>query len=273
MQAFGIAVHTKEAQGNEATGANHMLCPLNVEGRPESIKLQIQAKGNGITPIAIHGSQPYEYSDQLNFELEVPVEWRQLRGLWVPHTRQAGRDNVDIILIDESLHFRDIQISLLSRKGRFYIVAQRVYEGWMRIQDDEVRFLPSLPVFAYPGADYRATWKGMGNVLAIMARLVHSILDPMGASLKDPSPATWEPQRVEPLKEWGGGHVLFFNPVTNTGRILGENGVTYHVYGNNLVNVRGNVHMLEPMAPVYFRRGQQEKGQPFISVRSCKPAY
>ncbi|MDO8577268.1 MAG: hypothetical protein Q7R55_00110 [Candidatus Wildermuthbacteria bacterium] len=272
MQAFGIAVLTEERQEEVLDGGGYRGSSLQVVGHPQTIALRVRARGNGVTPIAIYGSQICEYPEQLDFMLRVPVTWKQQGSVWIPNTRERGKDNVDIILVDSGLHFKDVQVSLLSRKGRFYAVAQVVYEGWMRVVENEVRFIPSNPAYAYPGADYLATWKGMGSVLATMTRVIHGILDTMGTSLEDPTPATWEPQEVAARNGWSKGHVLFFNPITNTGRLLGEDGFIYHVYGNDLVDVEGPIHMLEPMTPVYFRPGVQQEGQAFTPVRSCRPA-
>ncbi|MCH7828705.1 hypothetical protein IH982_02430 [Patescibacteria group bacterium] len=273
VDAFGVAVLTKGQQGRVFGGPGYRGCSLSVAGRPDVIDIRVRAKGNGITPIAIYGGQPFEYAEDMEFLLQVPVQWKQQGNVWVPHTRERGKDNVDIILLDSNLRFKDVQVSLLSRKGRFYVVVQEVYAGWIRVVEDEVRFVPSNPIYAYPDADYRETWRGMGNVLATMARVVNGVLDTMGGTpLEEPTPAVWEPKEVPNQDGWKRGHVLFFNPITNTGRLLGEDGITYHLFGNDLVGVQGEVHMVAAMAAVYFRPGEQKEGQGYPPVRSCKPA-
>lgn len=275
MQAFGIAVLTGQQQGPRFGSAEvgYFGCPLRVMGRPESITLRIEDGKNGLTPLAIYDGKPYE-GERLDFQLTVPVSWMEQGSLWIPRTRSRWdeRDFVDILLINTQLHFVDVQVSLLSRKGRFYTMAQRVYDGWMRIVNEEACFIPAHPFYAYPGADYRATWKDKGSVLATMARVVHEILSTIGDGLDKVVAAKWEPREIPVLEGWRRGHVLFFNPITNTGHVLGEDGTIYHVYGNNLVGIEGPIHMLSPMAPVYFRPGKQEEGQAFPSVKSCKPA-
>lgn len=272
MKAFGIAVQTEQAQRNQVLLGKHAaVCSLEVRDRPDSVTLRIGAKGNGVSPIAIQAGIPHEYANDLAYDLTVPVSRKIVNNVWVPHTRVQNQDNVDIIVVDGNLYFEDIQVSLLTRKGRFYIAVQRVYAGWMRIVEDEVHFVPSDSVYAYPGADYRGTWKNMGQVLATMTRVTHAVLETLGGRLPDVASATWQPKEVQKLGGWSRGHLLFFNPITNYGHLLGEDGNKYFVYGNNLVDVRGPVHLLEPMAPVYYRPGQQDEGK-LPSAKSCKPA-
>ncbi len=271
MNAFGIAVLTKERQGGVfSSGRNYVGCQIEMQGRPETITLHIRAKGNGVTPIAVYEAQAPEYPGDLNFTLDVPVTWKDQ----IPHTRLEERDFMNVIMIDGTLRFVDVQISLLSRRGQFYIVAQRVFEGWTRMAaNGEIQFIPGDPVFAYPGANYQAIYRGRSGILATMTRIVDEVLQKMGAGdLDEVTASTWKPQEVPELKGWQTGHTLFFCPITNTGRILGADGVFYHIWGNNLVDVKGPVHMLDPMAPVYFRPGIQNQGQTFMPVRSCKPA-
>lgn len=273
MRAFDVAIFSKQTQGEQiSVGDYAIMCSLEISGHPKAIALRVQAKGDRVSPIAIQEGVPHEYPGQLAFNLTVPVDWRQQDSILIPHTRRDEWDFVNVLLIDPQLHLMDVQVSLLTRKGQFYIMAQLVYEGWMRIaEDDEVQFIPGASAFAYPGANYSDIWKGRGGILATIARVVHDVLDTVGFGLDEVTAAKWEPREVVALDGWKLGHVLFFCPITNTGRILGEDGVLYHVWGNNLVNVEGPVHMLEPMAPVYFRPGVQKKGQAFTPVRSCKP--
>jgi len=275
LNAFGSAVHTQGPQGKQVSlGRYAVMCLLESKGRPGDITLQVRAKGNGVTPIAVYETQPVEYPDQLSFDLKVPVTWTQQGEIWIPHTRHQGeKDFMNVLAIDGNLHVSDVQISLLIRRGPlFCVMVQQVYAGWIRVVDNEVRFIPSDPAYAYPGANYQTTWKGRGGVLATMARVVHGVLETMEAPLEEPTPAVWEPRKVKPLNGWKRGHVLFFCPITNTGHILGEDGRTYFLWGNNLVDMAGPVHMLEPMAPVYFRPGEQKEGQSLPPVKSCKPA-
>lgn len=273
MKALGVIVESECLQGKVIMFPGCAVTELFVRGRPDQIQLRIKSEvRENITPIVIFGSHPYEYAGAADFALTVPVQWREVRGKQVPRTRQPGVDNTDVILMDPSLHFRDIQIGLIARGERFYITAQRVYQGWVRIVKDEIRFVPSLPEHAYPGMDYAQVWKGMGEVLTVMGRIVNEVVQALGAALDIPKSTQWNPPQIPETNGWQRGIVEFFNPITNTGRLLGEDGIEYHIGFNTLNEVKGPVKLLAPMSGIYFRPGHQLEGQRYPPVQSIKVA-
>lgn len=271
MKTLGVVVKTEQRQGELTMFPGCAVTELFVQGRPEAISLQIQSEQReGTTPLVIFGGRPHEYEGSANFTLTVPVRWEEIRGKWTPQTRQRGVDNADVILMDPLLRFRDIQVALVIRNERFYITAQQVYQGWVRVIDGEIRFIPSAPEHAYPGMDYAQTWKGMGEVLASVGRIVDETVKALGAALDIPIPAQWKPSVLPNLNTWERGTVLFFNPITNSGRLLGGDGIEYHVGPNALNGVPGPMKLLAPMSGVYFRLGQPQQGQRYVSVKAIK---
>lgn len=268
MEKFGISVTTPEQSQDELFGTDSWAaCQLHGKGRPDNITLHLDTEEKDVTSLTIHNSQAQE---GCNFDLDVPVAWRndEWRGL-LPYTRERGVDNVDVILVDvTTLHFKHIQVSLLTRKGRFYIMAQRLFQGWVRMKDNNSLFIPSDASHAYPNMDYPELLGEEG--LKAMTGLVRENKITESAM---PSAATWNPPSLTKQNGWQGGWVLFFNPIINGGRILGEDGTEYFIPGNNLVDVDGSIKMLDPMRGVYFRpKKQEEEADELPMARSCKIA-
>ncbi|MEK7510365.1 MAG: hypothetical protein AAB567_02280 [Patescibacteria group bacterium] len=272
MKALRVIVQTKDNQGDLKMAPGCAITELFVEGRPDHIQLRIKSEvRDGITPMVIFGGQPHEYAGEADFTLTIPVRWEEIRGRWIPQTRQRGVDNADCIMMDPALHFRDIQVALVTRQERFFITAQHVFQGWVRMVEGKVRFIPSLPEYAYPGMDYAATWKGMGEFLAVMGRIVEQTVSALGVTLETPKPAQWSPPEIPELNGWQRGVVEFFNPITNTGRLISEDGAEYHIGSNALSEVQGPVKLLAPMKGVYFRPGQPpQENQRYVSVKAIK---
>lgn len=273
MKALGVLVETTHRQGATEMRPGCAVTEVYVEGRPETMELRIKSEvRNGVTPMVIFGSHPHEYPNEADFVLTVPVTWTEQRGRWSPKTRQRGVDNADVILMDPQLHFRDVQVALITRGERLFITAQRIYEGSIRALEGGVNFIPSDPTHAYPGMDYAATWQGMGEVLSVMGRIVDETTKALGVTLDTPEPAKWDPKEIPELNGWKRGTVEFFNPITNTGRLIDGNGIEYHIGSNSLAEVKGPVKLLPPMKGVYFRPGEPQEGQRYVSVKAIKTA-
>jgi len=267
MKAFGVRTETKHRQGSIMMGQGYAWTELFVGKQSPNIRLNIQANGKEIAPLVIFGGKPYESnSTSIGFTLDVPVYW--MGGF--PRTRHPGRDNLDVIFFDPELRFSDIQVGLISRKGRFFLTAQRIFEGWVREESKEgMRFIPSRPEFAYPGMNYQGIWKEMGEVLSVIARITSDIIKALGTPpLLAPEPAKWIPAQMPGQQKWQRGKVLFFNAVTGTGMILGEDEKQYFVHFSKIIKEGEDpVKMLAPMDGVYFRIMTDQ-----FTVRSCKPA-
>ena len=267
MKALGVRIGTKYRQGSIIRGPGYACTELFVKGRPVNIQIHIQANGKGIAPLVIFGGKPHESnSTSIGFTLNVPVNWMDR----VPQTRYPGQDNLDVIFFDSDLGFSDIQVGLVTRKGRFFLTAQRIFEGWVREGSEEgISFIPSRPEFAYPGSNYKGTWQEMGEVLSAIVRITSDVIKVLGAPpLLAPEPAKWIPAQMPEEQRWQRGTVLFFNAITGTGMILGEDEKLHFVHFSKIIEERENpVKMLTPMGGVYFRELAN-----LSMVRSCKPA-
>jgi cold shock CspA family protein len=271
VKALGVKIGTKYRQGSTVMGPGHAYAELLVKGRPFNIPIHIQARSRQeITPLIIFDGKAHQSdSTSIGFTLNVPVKWTE----GVPQTRHPGEDNLDVIFLDSELRVSDIQVGLVTRKGRFFLTAQRVFEGWARERNEgDMCFIPSRPEFAYPGMDYRETWKDMGEVLSVIGGTVSDFARTLGTPLDIPEPAFWKPIYTPAPKGWQCGIIEFFNAISGTGRILGEDGVRYFVHFSNILsdNPREPVRILEPMSSVFFR-SKKLKNTKGPAVRSCKP--
>jgi hypothetical protein len=268
MKALRVRIETKHRQGSITKGPGYAYyTELLVKGQPSNIPIHIQANGKGIAPLVIFGGKPHESdSTSIGFTLNVPVKWAG----GVPQTRHPGKDNLDVIFFDSELRFSDIQVGLVTRKGRFFLTAQKVFEGWVREEiEGSMCFIPSRPEFAYPGMNYKGIWKEMGEVLSVIARVTSDFIKELGDTpFLTPEPAKWIPAQIPEQQKWQRGTVLFFNAITGTGMILGEDEKLYFVHFSSIIEEEGAlVKMLPPMGGVYFR-GMTNPSM----VRSCKPA-
>ena len=266
MRAFNVRVTTKQRQGSLDVIKNTSWTEVFANGRPKEIKVNIQTEGkNGIAPIIIRGETHESEKSSIEFTLPVQVQW--VDG--VPRTRCPGKDNCDVILVDSNLRFTDVQVGLISRRGRFFLTGQKIFEGWIRDTGERIEFIPSAPEFAYPGMDYRQTWTNMGEILGIMGSLVSDL---GRTSLDIPEPAAWKPFSGPAPTNWQVGTVLYFNAISGTGMILDEDQTRYFVHHSKIIlNGDPPVKMLKPMTGVYFRPAKEENTRG-PSVRSCKPA-
>lgn len=236
---------------------------LSVPGKkPGAMSLRVEYEEQaGIVPFAIFESRPHTM--ERGFHLQVPVTWNQ-DG---PFTRRRGKDNVDIILLNpKTRHYADIQASVVVRKGKFLLAAQRLWEGDLAGSSmEELQFIPSSSEFAYPGSDYQSTWRGMADVL----KFVWTILDKDTKQPLVPTAAQWNPPPASQMQGWMSGVVTYFNMVTGTGQILGDDGVLYFVHFSTIESLEP-MRVLVPMSRVYFLSAPPSgKG---LAVSACKPA-
>ncbi len=97
--------------------------------------------------------------------------------------------------------------------------------------------------------------------------------------------AEWTPDKVEGLPEemiaagWKTGVPVFFNVVVNYGFIKADDGNTYFIYGNNIVEddfetpiVKNfGFPVIEPMKGVVFKVGKGQKAGTVQAVNVYQP--
>ncbi len=251
----GVHVSTDYASRRELILSSQGWQEILVTDKSEHIDLRVGVNNQeDVFPFTVSGGKAEYLAGEC--VLSVPVRWDRD----IPLTRQKGVDNIDVILLDEDGPYTDVQIGLITRRGRFYVTIQQVYKGWItrtRVNGaGRVAFelIPTDPIHAYPGCDYANIWRPMGEELIRMAReLGTSRPLSMVRKLSEVKVVRWNPPLVSVSSGWSRGVVLFFNMITGTGQIeqVGT-GELYFVHFNQILG-GDQVPVLEPMTGVYFR--------------------
>ena len=249
MKFMGVKISTDINQGEMMLlgGATYAQLLVAEGARPKIITLRVSREERpGIIPFSIFESRPGSMDSGTEFVLNVPVYWNN-HG--VPITRQKGVDNVDIIVLEPTTkYFLDIQVGLITRGGKFFITAQKIWEGWMKGKTmDDLEFIPAQSEHAYPGSDYSAIWVGMGEVMRFTWELISKTAGPLDKA----TPAKWTPRVPTPKTGWVGGTVAYFNMITGTGMVF--EGTQKHFVHFSAIESSNPVKTLPPMAPVEFR--------------------
>lgn len=233
---------------------------------PNMIELRITADATtDVVPYTIFGSKARRLNEP--FTLQVPVKWNN----YVPHTRQRGVDNVDIILMSAAKdgHYVDVQVSLVTRANDFFVCAQEVWAGWTaRTRGGQIAFVPSESRHNYPGSNYAEIWRGMAAELERIAREIGVTTRRSRVAGKAPE---WAPRWANPETGWIHGVVVYFNAVTGTGIVMDPSGQLYFVhFGNILEHDLSGMVMLDPESPVLFRADPPSAGERLPKVRYLK---
>lgn len=238
---------------------------IEVPKSKKMIQIQVSATlKDGIIPLAVFNSKAKKLQGK-RF-LAVPVQWKN----FVPHTRQQGVDNIDIILLRDDGQFLDIQVGIVTRQSRFFITAQQIYKGRVvRTREKGLKFgevtytcVPTDPIHAYPGSAYKAIWVGMAEELIRVAKEEEASRQ---RSRVKKEIAQWSPPiEVGEANGWRSGVVLYFNLISGTGKIRDGKNEDYFVHFKTLPE--DGMTALEPMTRVRFKTRATDKKQ-IASVR------
>ena len=201
------------------------------------------------------------------------------------HTRVKDKDNMDVILILPDGKFVELQVSLTTRRGAFWIAIQEVYSGQVvrttNAKADQIGLVslpagnglkalvvPLYPKFAYPGADYLDTFHGIGTQLVAYA------VGEVGAfsQLSKATVARWEPEWSQlpesyAQKRFEPAVVDWFNLVTGFGKATTESGEKVFIHFNAIEDENGRqvsqygFPALDPYEVVMVRRKESEPGK------------
>lgn len=246
---------------------------------PDKVRLVIRVDdidGYDLTPWAMRPGQDMEFKDAgQEYRLTVPVTWKDIgEGRMAPHTRERGRDNVDIIFRSKNGRFLDIQVALVTWRGRFYVTIQQQYLGQVvrttgpRPGTRALDIVTLDPVNTFPGSKgFESTWERMGFLLKDMVRV-----DMPGQQRSRVEQAEWtDPKFKGSQGGWRSAVVLYYNLVTGSGRIMDEIGAQYYVHAKNVVDPQqGALPILEPGKLCWFRPAEPEPGAA-QSVKSVRP--
>ncbi len=252
------------------------------KGRPSVIDLtvSVDTRGEDIIPFTVFGGEakPLQGYDILS----VPVRWE--RG--VPITRMAGVDNTDIHFLGYDGRDLDIQVGLITRRGRFFVTAQQLAKGWIVRGREGYDFVPTDPVHAYPGFKYSQIWPRMGEAVERVAREFGTSRQKWSVKrLAEVKAAAWRPTYIPERQGWLRGAPLFFNMISGTGVMAELRTILIDAAGQHLEDVDvgrkcfvhfskvpndGRVPVLEPMKSVYFHLGPQTQGDRLPQVASVE---
>ncbi|MBI2098623.1 MAG: hypothetical protein HYT49_03140 [Candidatus Wildermuthbacteria bacterium] len=271
MEAYGITIEVDpqielgKTFGQEENG--HVGARLTVSEMPEQVALHIRPPQEGNPIIVFRGGAA---EDARQFSLRVPLKWAGEGERRIPSLPDWKEEQnfLNVVLLNPDLHITDVQISLVIRGGNLYVVAQRVYQGWVRGTDGEMTFIPSQPAYAYPGMDYRAIWKDRGWAVALFAALEGLT---RSTTLTEPTPAAWEPES-NPADPDNVATIAYFNAITDSGLAIGDDGEEYQIFGYNLRGVKGAVKILPPLTRVVVDPLPRKEGYSRTPVRTCWPA-
>lgn len=201
-------------------------------------------------------------------------------GIRAPHTRQRGKDNVDIVLLLPDGTFVDLQVSLVTFGGNFWLCIQEIWVGQtVQVPDIQSYQMPFKTVevdgrhyfvapvwaeYAYPGADFLKVMSEMGPKLVRMTVEAGRYLVPDADGINLPE---WRVEVEKPAGWPSAGVVLYYNPM-NGARILGSDGEEYfahlrvipNLHGDNAID-EGSFPILYPMQPVAFRWKEPDTGK------------
>ncbi len=278
LTAFGINIVVEGYGLSEPFGSGgkgYLGARLALTGRPDHVVLHLRAKAqDGISPIAVYREEAIQPKEDLDVFFSVPLQWKEKDGIWfpvVPDWREE-KNFANVISPNGDLHFSDVQISLVRRGNTLYVMVQKVYQGWIREEQGEITFIPSHPHFAR--LDYQKVWKARGQVLAILGSFAAEVAKALGGMpFSNPEPARWNPPPPPSSQKegWVSSVVAHYNPVTNSGLAIGDDGTEYQLLGRNLEGWTGPVPLPPPMSRVLILPGRRKHGYTRTPVKSCRP--
>ena len=277
FQDVSVEARGFEVGETRVVGSSVAWQELLPKGRPSRIDLvvSVDIAGQDLIPFTIFGGkeEPLE-----GFQiLSVPVRWQGK----MPVTRQTGVDNIDVHLMTYQGHDLDIQVGVITRRGRFFVTAQQLAKGWIVRGREGYDFVASDPIHAYPGFSYNRIWPRMGDAVERVAR-------EFGASrqrwtvkrLAEVRAAVWRPNYILEKEGFFRGAPLFFNMISGTGELVDFRelvvsnthevesvsvGSRHYAHFSKVPN-GGPVPVLEPMRSVYFRSGVKTQGDRLAPV-------
>ncbi|MES2059481.1 MAG: hypothetical protein V4438_00440 [Patescibacteria group bacterium] len=253
-------------------GVTNIRAKLPQGIHPDQINLWfVAAPAEGVHVLHFQGDMTVA-SQQTLPGLNVKVKWEGAN----PHTRERGKDNCDVVFLREDGIFMQLQVSVTTRRGQFWVALQEIHSGQivrttkkkaeeLNLDYEEVSgtvatVVPARTEDAYPGFDYLGTFQTMGPKLidyALQNNASERLSDCVVAERKDTH--AFLPMDLA-NKGWQVGHVAYFNLVIGCGNIINEDGEMVFVHFNQVETQDGvsaafrrEFPVLEPMSAVAFR--------------------
>ncbi|MEI8338219.1 MAG: hypothetical protein WCF92_03710 [bacterium] len=200
------------------------------------------------------------------------------------HVRNNEHDNMEVVLFRPDGKFVELQISVTTRRGIFWVAIQELYCGQM-VRTTEAKAnqigLTSFPCGhglralvaplyaenAYPGADYLMTFKAIGPQLVAFAVMMDAF-----TPLSRCAVAKWEPEWLTLPEEFTNKRfqmavVDWFNLLLGCGKATLENGDKVFIYFNAIEDEYGRqiaqtgFPSLDPYGAIMVRTKESEPGK------------
>lgn len=226
------------------------------EERPDVLHLSVTAQPptDGVV-LAVNHGKAERLGEGASYHLNVKVEWRKSN----PFTRIQYNDNVDIIRLWPDGRFVDVQVGLVTRSGSFFLTAQRVYVGQLvrtrshRGGPVEWGVVPSHPVHAYPGREYKEIWSAMAGELVREAQVEKASVQRSYTKAVE-----WKPPAPSSKAGYEFGVTEYFNLITGTGMVWRpKDGERFFFHFSTIHEEERKpakpFPALPPMAGVYFK--------------------
>ena len=258
MNTAGLLIEIKGLKAGAQKELHDGLLFQEIDVPLETAEICVKiTRGNTPNVLTVFQGRAQTLGDE-GFALTVPVEWRD----GIPHTRRRGQDNADFILMEEGGHFVNLQVGIVTRAGRFSLTCQEIWRGWL-LEDGS--FVPSAWKYNYPGSDYAGMWAGTAQTIQDMVQELGLFLYSRG-EVQVPD---WDPTFPPNQESWKSGVVLYFNAVTGTGLVRGEDGEDYFIHFSRILGSEG-LPVLAMGQGVHFRVGKKGPDQSHAPVRSIK---
>jgi len=178
----------------------------------------------------------------------------------IPQTRdrESNTDCLDFFVMQPNGRFVDVEVGLVTRGGKFFISAQRVYEG-QAVRTREAgklvtQLLPGRAIHAYPDSNFQNVWTTLADTVLEKVTTMKASEQKSRAYVP-----RWNPPTLPQLNgDWMPGVVRYFNSMTGTGELEDGAGKRYFVHYRDILPYRDGqplpeVPLLTPMSVVQFR--------------------
>jgi hypothetical protein len=206
--------------------------------------------------------------------VEMPIEWDN----GIPHTPQKEKGHFDLILLKTDGTFIQIEPSVATRNGRFWVCKQAIFGGvFVKDAMGHIIVVPSNAENNYPGVDYlnsKMCRDAAPELLKFAAE--HCKL----ADIHTVKVPRWEPNWSKPLSDqmkkngWVRAAVLFFNVVNGWGIVLCEDGRSCFVHFKDIMDEygkpifsQGEFPILQPMSGVAIKYKEEGNKRKATAVR------
>ncbi|MBI4138401.1 MAG: hypothetical protein HY482_02320 [Candidatus Wildermuthbacteria bacterium] len=227
---------------------------------PDSVDVVVAPTATSKLPQVVFWGKSGKSSEQQNSEhrpltpgnpflFQVPVTW-QNNGF--PFTREEPVDNFRVVAFGRSGLMTQTEIGIATRGKKFFVVAQRQWQGWASQTPEGLAFTPTAR-FAYPGcAGYEKLWGGVAKHLPEVFKdqgIVVPATAPRSTGRWNPGPNPYGDQ---------GAAILYFSPIAGVGHALTTHGVTKYL-------ATGKVEKNEILF-IHFKALERQEGNPRISL-------